>query len=570
MRLLHEAANTAVAFANRRRRRYTTIPEATVMEDDNDETSRLATTAEGAENRTDGADGLMRSTEEEESQSSSPIETIERWSPSGKWYLDMLHFVGPGWLVSIAYIDPGNYQADIQAGATSRYSLLFVVWWTSILSIYVQILCVRLAYYSNLTLAQAQAHHTSSKSMRYLNWAIAEFSTVITDLPEVIGIGIACKIFFGWPYYVGVLLSLLTTMTFLATMSYGMRVLEAIIFCFVGIMSISMVLEMKFVHPNTKELVEGWVYGFRHVTSQDVFAITGVVGAVVMPHNLHLHTASCQSRPVHKEHVKEAVWWSSLEPVLPIIVSFFINLAVVAVAAETVYGSPGAEDVGLTDFCDYFQKLKFGCLLWGIALLAAGQSSAITTTFTGQYVMDGFLKIRLPIRWRAVITRLVAIAPCIVVSVAFPNHMNHMVNIVNSCLSFLLPFAFTPLVKYNCSPEFMGEGNASKGTEKFILYCFAGAVWFVNAFAFSIPGGGFFGDLRAGMDNRSVNFLCVVLAEMAIQVFYGWWNLHTFRTPVAPRTSTAETLSSGSPMPINDTDVSSAASALSSEETELL
>lgn len=457
------------------------------------------------------------------------------WTPSGKWYMDMLHFVGPGWFVSIAYIDPGNYQADIQAGATSRYALLFIVWWTSILSVYVQILCVRLAYRSNLTLAQAQAHHASSKEMRYLNWAIAEFSTVITDLPEVIGIGIACNIFFGWPYYVGVLLSLLTTMTFLATMNYGTRILEMIIFGFVGIMSISLLLEMDFVQPNTRELIQGWVYGFRDVGSQDVFAITGVVGAVVMPHNLHLHTASCQLRPVQKQHVGEAVWWSSLEPVVPILVSFFINLSVVAVAAETVFGLPGAAEVGLSDFCAYFQKLKYGCVLWGIALLAAGQSSAITTTFTGQYVMDGFLNIRLPIRWRAVLTRLVAITPCVVVSAAFPDHMNHMVNIVNSSLSFLLPFAFTPLVKYNCSPEFMGEAYASRGREKIILYCFAGAVWFINAVALSIPGGGFFGDLRATMDDRSVGFLGVVLAEFSIQLFYLWWNIHTFRSPVAPR-----------------------------------
>jgi Natural resistance-associated macrophage protein len=283
------------------------------------------------------------------------------WSPSGGrgsgWSCrDFFFFVGPGWFVSIAYIDPGNYQADIQAGSTSRYSLLFVLWWTSLLSMYVQMLCVRLAYHTNMTLAECQAKHLPQ--LRYLHWALAEFSTVITDLPEVIGIGIAGRIFFGWPYYVGVVLSLLTTMAFLATMNFGVRVLETIVFSFVGIMSIALFVEMDFVKPNTTELLKGWIFGFRDVGYADIFAITGVVGAVVMPHNLYLHTAACQARPVEPRYVKQAVRYSSLEPIVPIAVSFGVNLAIVAIAAEQVYGAAGAADVGLSNFCDYFAKLK--------------------------------------------------------------------------------------------------------------------------------------------------------------------------------------------------------------------
>src|SRR6056300_483654 len=127
------------------------------------------------------------------------------WQPSGSYLKDFICFSGPGWFVSIAYVDPGNYQADIQAGATSRYNLLFALWWTGILSIYVQILCVRLAFYGKLTLSQAQAQN-STKASRYFHWAIAEFSTIITDLPGVVGFGIALNYFFGWPYYIGVLL----------------------------------------------------------------------------------------------------------------------------------------------------------------------------------------------------------------------------------------------------------------------------------------------------------------------------------------------------------------------------
>ena len=284
-----------------------------------------------------------------------------------------------------------------------------------------------------------------------MNWFIAELSAVITDLPEVIGIGIAGKIFFGWPYYVGVLMSLLTTMVFLGMLQFGLRSLEWMIFVFVGIMSAALFVEMSFVGVQWGKLIEGWTFDVVLTERSDLFAVTGIIGAVVMPHNLYLHTAACQSRRVERtvETVQEAVHYCTWEPVFPLLFSFFINAAVVSIAAETVYGTDDAGDVGLTDFCDYFKTLKGGCKLWGLALLAAGQSSAITTTYSGQYVMDGFLQIRLPVWGRAIMTRLVAITPCVIVSIMFPSGpaLNEIVNIVNSSLSILLPFALTPLVK---------------------------------------------------------------------------------------------------------------------------
>ena len=481
------------------------------------------------------------------------------WSPSGKWWRDLLHFTGPGWLVSIAYVDPGNYQADIQAGFLSRYSLLCIIWWTSILSLYVQILCVRLAHYGELSLAEAQARHSTSDRMRYLNWFIAEFSTVITDLPEVIGIGIACNIFFNWPYWIGVLLSLITTMVFLVTVNYGVRFLEVVIAFFVGIMGVALFVEMDDVGVNARDLFEGWAIGFRDLKSSDLFAVLGVVGAVVMPHNLYLHTAATKSRPVEREHVQKAVFWSSIEPILPVTISFFINLAVVSISAESVYGTEN-EDVGLTNFCNYFQKIA-GCALWGVALLAAGQSSAITTTYCGQFVMSGFLESEIPIKARAVLTRLVAILPCIIMSVVFPTRLNQMVNMVNALLSFLLPFAFTPLVKYNCSKSIMGQ-HASVGCEKFLLHTFAFAVWFVNAVGLSVNGGGFFGDLRADQsDERGfVGRWTLLIIEITIQVCYAWWNWSCIRQDLSHELCTrssevAESIELSSRMGLEDKEI---------------
>jgi NRAMP (natural resistance-associated macrophage protein)-like metal ion transporter len=379
-------------------------------------------------------------------------------------------------------------------------------------------------YYSYNTTVSTQQCRVSLSFFSYL---------LFPSLPEVIGIGIACHHFFGWDYYVGVLLSLLTTMIFLGTLKYGIQALELSVFVFVGVMSVALFTEMNIVGADTGELFKGWAYGFVDVTSQDLFSIAGILGAVVMPHNLYLHTAAVQSRRVQRQEdiVKQAVMYCSWEPVLPIIISFFVNMAVVTIAAESVYGSENAENVGLTDFCTYFQGLKGGCVLWGVALLAAGQSSAITTTYTGQYVMDGFLQIQLPVELRAIVTRLIAIVPCVVVSVMFPSKLNELINFVNAALSFLLPFAFTPLVKYNCSEQVMGK-FASKGKEKFVLYGFAMMVWAINAAALSAPGGGFFGAFVPQLP-WSLTKLFWILLQVAVQVGYAWWNFSTLFSSVS-------------------------------------
>ena len=470
----------------------------------------------------------------EESSNNNTNKKLKLWEPSGNCIQDFLYFSGPGWFVSIAYVDPGNYQADIQAGSTSRYSLLFALWWTAILSIYVQVLCVRLAFYSNLTLSQVRAKTHPSRSSRYFNWAIAEFSTIITDLPTVIGFAIAINYFFGLPYWVGVLMSLVTTMIFLASLSYGMRLLEIAIFVFVAIMSIALWVEMSYVNPNYREMIKGWTIGFVETSTSDIFSLAGILGSVVMPHNLYLHTAAVQSKRQHIQQsssvIAKGVQYCSIEPIIPILVSFFVNMAVVTIAAERVYGSEDADSVGLTNFCLFFQSLKGGCLLWATALLAAGQSGAITTTYTGQYIMDGYLNIRVSPWIRSIVTRLSAITPAVIIAAIFPDKLNQLVNIVNALLGLLLPFAFSPLVKYNCSAHIMGPDNASKGFEKMILYMFAMIVWAVNATTISVKGGGFYGEI---IPTTAAQQFVVIVLQLVTQIWYAWWNFSTlFETDI--------------------------------------
>lgn len=413
-----------------------------------------------------------------------------------------MHFCGPGWLVAIAYVDPGNYQSDIQAGASAKYNLIWTIFLVTLLSIYVQVLCSRLAVVRQSTLAESIRQCLRDHDyIRYALWVVAEFSIVITDLPEVIGIGIAFNVLFGWPYYAGCLISPVTTMLFLLLQNKknGMRWLEAVIIVFIGVMSITIFVEWGLVGSNAAEIMKGWFTGYTNPEGRDLWAICGIVGAVVMPHNLYLHTASIQSRPVERKPsiIKQALFWTAIEPIFPIMFSFFINMAIACVAAATVYGEPGADSAGLIDMDEYLTS-KAAKILWGLSLLAAGQSSAITTTYAGQYVMEGYIQLKMPIWARAVVTRLVALIPCVLVAALLEGQaLNVMVNIVNSSLSVLLPFALTPLARFTTSKGFMGHYAAGR-TESCLIWMGAFCVYAINAYSLSAPGGGFFGDIISG------------------------------------------------------------------------
>lgn len=425
-----------------------------------------------------------------------------RWTSSGSRWKDFLHFCGPGWFVAIAYIDPGNTQADINAGATAGYDQLWTFLWVTTLSIYVQVLCARLSMVAQTTLSEAMRAMIPHRWMRYVAWAIAEFSVIITDLPEVIGIGIAFNVFFGWPYWIGCLISPVTTLLFLATQATkgGMRWLELLIALLVLLMAIAVFIEWGLVGSDAEAAIKGLVYGFVSPEGHGLWTIVGIVGAVVMPHNLYLHTASVLSRPVRRDvkTVKQAKFWVSLEPAFPIMFTLLINIAIVIVAARNVYGRPGADTAGNTDFATYL-TVAGGPVLWGLALLAAGQSSAVTTTYSGQYIMDGFLQMRIPLWLRALGTRMIALLPCVLVAATVPDPqiLNQLVNGVNATLGILLPFALTPLARLVTSKQYMGKYAAS-GAEATVIWVATGLVYAINVMSLSTPGGGFFGDLIFG------------------------------------------------------------------------
>merc|ERR1711924_552929 len=261
------------------------------------------------------------------------------------------------------------------------------------------------------------------KYIRWLFWVIAEVSNILTDLPEVIGFAIAINLFNpSVPLFAGVLLSFLSTMVFLASLVKGSYFIELTACALVMIMSIVLFVEWGLSPTDSVAFAKGAFLPLLPMDASAVQSIIGIIGAVVMPHNLYLHSGALESRrcPSVEKYKRQAVWLGLWAPFIPILSTTVVNWAIATLAAIYVYGNSAVEageSLGIATFPRYLE-IKGGRIMWGIALIAAAQSSCITTTYSGQFVMDGFLKINLP-RWaRAIITRCVAVVPCVVVAAA--------------------------------------------------------------------------------------------------------------------------------------------------------
>jgi len=457
-----------------------------------------------------------------------------------------IRYFGPGWLVCIAYVDPGNYQADINSGATTGYTQNWVILWTELLSWYVQYMCVKLQHYSNTNLAEAMALQYP-KYIRWLFWVIAEVSIILTDLPEVIGFAVAINLFNpSVPLWAGVLLSFLTTMLFLATLQRGSYFIELTACALVVIMSIVLFVEWDMAGTDTQRFLAGAFVPALKMDPGAVQSIISIIGAVVMPHNLYLHSGALESRraPSVEKYKRQAVKLGLWDPFIPILSTTVVNWAIAALAAIMVFQnekvSPEeAASLGIASFPKYLD-VKGGTIMWGIALIAAAQSSCITTTYSGQFVMDGFLKINLP-RWaRAIITRCVAVVPCVAVAVgADSTAMEQMINIVNSSLAFLLPFALIPLVRLTTSSQYMGRFVSGK-IEAILIWAATLLCFGINFYTLVAPGGDYFGQYTS---MQTVVGVQMNIVQDIVCIFYTVCCVYMAFAPVR-----------GSPLPMRDYD----------------
>ncbi|GJM95331.1 hypothetical protein PR202_ga12051 [Eleusine coracana subsp. coracana] len=384
-------------------------------------------------------------------------------------------YTGPGFLMSIAFLDPGNLEGDLQAGAVAGDTLLWLLLWATAMGLLVQLLAARLGVATGRHLAELCRDEYPDAARRAL-WLMAEVAMVGADIQEVIGSAIAIKILSrGYlPLWAGVVITALDCFIFLSLENYGVRKLEAVFAFLIATMAISFAWMFTDTKPNGKDLLVGILV--PKLSSRTIRQAVGVVGCVIMPHNVFLHSALVQSRKIdqNKEYqVREALRYYSIESTVALAVSFMINLFVTTVFAKGFYGSKVAGNIGLENAGQYLQE-KFGgggfpiLYIWGIGLLAAGQSSTITGTYAGQFIMGGFLNLRLKKWIRALITRSFAIVPTIIVALYF-DASDSALDVLNEWLNVLqsiqIPFALIPLITLVSKEEVMGVFKIGPNTQ---------------------------------------------------------------------------------------------------------
>ncbi|XP_078430300.1 metal transporter Nramp3.2-like [Wolffia australiana] len=400
-------------------------------------------------------------------------------------------FTGPGFLMSIAFLDPGNLEGDLQAGAIAGYSLLWLLMWATAMGLLIQLLSARLGVATGRHLAEL-CREEYPRWARLLLWVMAEVALIGADIQEVIGSAIAIKILSSGfiPLWLGVVITALDSFVFLFLENYGVRKLEAVFAVLISTMAISFAWMFGRTQPSGIDLLIGVFV--PKLSSRTIKQAVGVVGCVIMPHNVFLHSALVQSRKIDKNkknHVQEAVNYYSIESTIALFISFLINLFVTTVFAKGFYGTQEAETIGLVNAGQFLQE-KYGggyfpiLYIWGIGLLAAGQSSTITGTYAGQFIMGGFLDMRMKKWVRSLITRSFAIVPTIVVALIFDSS-DSMLDTLNEWLNILqsvqIPFALIPLLYLVSNEQVMGS-FAVGPTLKMVTWTVAALLMSINAY----------------------------------------------------------------------------------------
>ncbi|KAI6688016.1 hypothetical protein NL676_024844 [Syzygium grande] len=411
-------------------------------------------------------------------------------SPRFSWKKLWL-FTGPGFLMSIAFLDPGNLEGDLQAGAIAGYSLLWLLMWATVMGLLIQLLSARVGVATGRHLAELCREEYPDWA-RLVLWFMAEVALIGADIQEVIGSAIAIQILSNGhlPLWAGVLITASDCFMFLFLENYGVRKLEALFAVLIGTMALSFAWMFGDTKPSGKELLAGLL--IPRLGSKTIRQAVGVVGCVIMPHNVFLHSALVQSRkidPEKKGSVKEAIKYYSIESSVALLVSFMINLFVTTVFAKGFYGSKQAQNIGLVNAGQYLEE-KYGggifpiLYIWGIGLLAAGQSSTITGTYAGQFIMGGFLNLRLKKWLRALITRSFAIVPTIIVAVVF-NTSEASLDVLNEWLNVLqsmqIPFALIPLLTLVSKEQVMGIFKIGPTLQR-VAWAVASLVMMINGY----------------------------------------------------------------------------------------
>jgi len=387
------------------------------------------------------------------------VESLEPGVGFQTWLWRLLAFTGPGWLMSIAYVDPGNLEADLQTGAQFGYTLLWALFAATFLGLGFQLVAARLGVSTRRHLAEhCQEHYPMH--MRLILWFLTELAIIGSDIQEVIGCSIGLQLLIGLPLSVGVLVTAFAAFGFLFLERLGTRPLELFFGLLIAILAVSMGGLFSAIKPDTGAMLEGMVV--PRLPRSAVQQVVGMLGCVVMPHNLFLHSALVQSRAVPAGDESVAITLFTIESTVAIITSLLINMSVMAVFAKGFYGTKNASDVGLRTAGKYLGDAYGDVyrIVWALGLCAAGQASTMTGAYAGQWVMQGYLQLNIHPVKRAVITRSLALVPCLTVAVYFGDgntgldQLNEYLNVLQS---LVLPFAVVPLLTFAGSQAIMGD-----------------------------------------------------------------------------------------------------------------
>jgi len=369
-------------------------------------------------------------------------------------------FIGPGYLVAVGYMDPGNWATDLAGGSAFGYTLLAVVLLSSLMAILLQTLSARLGIAAKLDLAQACRERYGRKTTIAL-WLLCELAIIACDLAEVLGTAVALKLLFGLPLLAGVLITAFDVLLLLALQRFGFRKLEAFIATLLIVIAGCFAYELWLARPDWGAVAGGLVPRAEIVTNPTMLYLAiGILGATVMPHNLYLHSAVVQTRKVEAGDERGAIRLATADTIVSLGLAFLINAAILILAAS-VFHSAGRTDIADIEQAHQLLSPMLGAgaasVVFALALLASGQNSTITGTLAGQIVMEGFLDLRLPVWLRRAVTRALAVIPAaLVIAIAGEGATTGLLVLSQVVLSLQLPFAVWPLVRMTADRKVMG------------------------------------------------------------------------------------------------------------------
>ena len=371
-------------------------------------------------------------------------------------------FAGPGYLVAVGYMDPGNWATDLAGGSAFGYTLLSVILLSNMMAMLLQALAARLGIVTGRDLAQACIEHYP-RAVRWALWLLCELAIVACDLAEVIGTAIALQLLFGIPLVWGIVLTALDVLVILGLQQFGFRKLEAFVIALLVIIAGCFAVELALAQPSLAAIAGGLVPRTEILTNPAMLYIAiGIIGATVMPHNLYLHSSIVQTRQFDRTErgKREAIRFATLDSSVALGLALFINAAILILAAATFHQGGLTQISEIQDAYHLLTPLLgagIASTLFAVALLASGQNSTITATLAGQIVMEGFLDLRMPIWLRRLVTRLLAIVPAVIVAIHYGEGGTARLLILSQViLSLQLPFAVIPLVQFTSERKTMG------------------------------------------------------------------------------------------------------------------